>query len=213
LNVVAGRASLIASRKLPEEEVIQSAVTIRNQADRMTQLIRQLLDFARRRTPKKDRVEVRPVIAETLLLLEPQARKRNVTLELIGEDRRCAVLIDTGQVQQLLTNLVMNAMQAMPDGGRVSLSVTTEYKTPPAGIEALPKDYVRIDVIDEGTGITEENLRHLFEPFFTTKDVGEGTGLGLPIAHGIAVEHGGWIEAKSSLQKGSCFSVYLPLSE
>jgi len=213
LNVVAGRASLIASRKLPDEELIQSAVTIRSQADRMTRLIRQLLDFARRKTPKRDRVEIKAVIMETLLLLAPQARTRNVTLGLIGEDGHCAALIDTGQVQQLLTNLVMNAIQAMPNGGRVSLSVTNEYKTPPAGIEAPLSEYVRIDVVDEGTGITEENLLHLFEPFFTTKDVGEGTGLGLPIAYGIAVEHGGWIEAESSLQKGSCFSVYFPLSE
>jgi len=213
LNVVAGRAALIVSGKLSADDITDSAVTIRKQAERMTRLIRQLLDFARRRNPKREHVEIAPVVAEVLTLLKPQANKRGVTLELADTPAPLAVLLDTGQVQQLFTNLLMNAIQAMPDGGRVAISMKTEHKTPPAGVEAPTQDYVRVDVSDEGTGIAEENLPYLFEPFFTTKDVGEGTGLGLPIAHGIAAEHGGWIEVTSVIRQGSCFSVYLPLSE
>ena len=118
--------------------------------------------------------------------------------------------VDPGQIQQVLTNLVVNAFQAMPEGGRVEVRIRAARTRPPevpAGPEA---DYLCIEFEDEGEGIPHEVQSRLFDPFFTTKDVGEGTGLGLSIAHGIVLDHGGWIDVESKPGEGSCFSVYLP---
>jgi signal transduction histidine kinase len=118
--------------------------------------------------------------------------------------------VDAGQIEQVITNLVMNAVQAMPGGGQVVTAVGPCHAKPPAGHAGGAGEYLCLSVTDEGTGIVEEHRQHVFEPFFTTKDVGEGTGLGLAIVYGIIAEHGGWIDVTSELGKGSCFSVYLP---
>jgi two-component system NtrC family sensor kinase len=104
----------------------------------------------------------------------------------------------------------MNAIQAMPDGGRVTVGLRTQRIFPPADCGGPEDEYVCLYVRDQGTGIAESNLPRLFEPFFTTKDVGEGTGLGLSVSRGIIQEHGGWISVESRLGEGACFSVFLP---
>ncbi len=105
----------------------------------------------------------------------------------------------------------MNAIQAMPSGGRITLGLATTHAKPPKGHDGLEGQYLRIDVKDEGEGIGDEQLRHIFDPFFTTKDVGQGTGLGLSIAYGIVSDHGGWIDVRSRRGEGTCVSVLLPL--
>ncbi|MHC4403542.1 MAG: sensor histidine kinase [Planctomycetota bacterium] len=210
LSVVAGRAGLIASGKLSKEEVAASADAIKAEADKMTTIIRQLLDFARRRSPRKASVDLRRVTGQTVDLLFTLAEKQKVTLELANHGEPAAAVVDIGQIQQVLTNLIINAIQAMPDGGRVELSIRRGHVKPPEGVEAAEGEYLCVSVKDDGVGISEETRRQLFEPFFTTKDVGEGTGLGLSIAYGIVQEHGGWIDVTSEPGKGSCFTVYLP---
>jgi two-component system NtrC family sensor kinase len=118
--------------------------------------------------------------------------------------------VDAGQIEQVLANLVTNAVDATPDGGAVIVHLAEEEATPPAGLDAKSGLYLRLDVRDEGTGIRKEDLARVFEPFFTTKEVGQGTGLGLSVAHGIVDDHGGWIAVRSEPNHGSCFSVYLP---
>ena len=118
--------------------------------------------------------------------------------------------VDVGQIQQALTNLVVNAVQAMPNGGKVDIALGRKCATPPEPEPGGEKMYYSIEVRDEGVGIPEEHVQHLFEPFFTTKEVGEGTGLGLSIAYGIVQEHGGWIDVTSRPGEGSCFTVFLP---
>jgi signal transduction histidine kinase len=213
LNVVSGRAGLIASGKLPAGEIVQSAEAIKAEADRMTTIIRQLLDFARRSTPQKAPVDLREIAADTIDLLSAIAAKHQVTLSLVDGDKPAIAQVDFAQIQQVLTNLLLNAIQAMPDGGRVQVDVRRRLVRPPEGHEGGENDYLRVCVEDEGRGISAEDLEHVFEPFFTTKDVGEGTGLGLSIAYGIVQEHGGWIDVSSEPGRGSCFSVYLPPGE
>jgi len=142
--------------------------------------------------------------------MAPLGQKQKATLHFIGENDPAMAKVDAGQIQQVLTNLIVNALQAMPQGGMVEIGIRRERARLPEALESSEGDYLSIYVQDEGEGIPEENMQHLFEPFFTTKDIGKGTGLGLSIAYGIIQEHGGWIEVKSKKGEGSCFSVYLP---
>ncbi len=210
LNVVSGRAGMIASGRLSEDETHKSAVTIKSEADRIATIIRQLLDFARRNTPQRKSADLTEVVRQTLTLLTPIVEKRRTTLTVQGLPPPLLLDVDAGQIQQVLTNLIVNSSEAMPGGGTVEIALTCEHVTPPDGSECIPGQYVRIDVIDHGEGIPPELLDEVFEPFFTTKEVGEGTGLGLSIAYGIVKEHGGWIDVRSDMGRGSCFSVYLP---
>jgi two-component system NtrC family sensor kinase len=213
LNVISGRASLLSGGKLSPQEANDSAVTIKTQADRITALVRQLLDFARRRTPNIEPVDLCKVVRDALDLLKAQSLKYKATLSSDSSEATVMACVDAGQIQQVVVNLMVNAMQALRDGGKVSVNVAVVDTRPPAGSAAKEGRYVRITVSDDGTGISEEDVQHLFEPFFTTKDVGQGTGLGLPIAYGIVQEHGGWIDVQSQLGHGSSFSVFLPLGE
>lgn len=204
LNVVAGRANLIASGKLSSEEVAQSARTIKSEAERMTAIIRQLLDFARQSPTKHSIIDVGEIARTTCELIKPLAEKSSCKIDLRMEERAYQVQGDATQIQQVLTNLITNAIQAMPDGGTVTVSVED--------VTATDDDRVCIRVSDEGEGIKSEDLPRIFEPFFTTKDVGLGTGLGLSIAYGIVNEHGGQINVESSPNKPTTFNVFLPSS-
>ncbi|HSO37613.1 MAG TPA: HAMP domain-containing sensor histidine kinase, partial [Labilithrix sp.] len=210
LNVVSGRAKMIASGRLASDAVVENATIIHGQAARMTKIIRQLLDFARRGHAKKATVDVKALSRSVVELLTPLARKRGVVLSLDGGEGAAMLDVDAGQIEQVLSNLVVNGVDAISEGGEVVVRIRAEAATPPAGSEAEPGDYLRIDVQDSGAGIRKEDVGRVFEPFFTTKDVGLGTGLGLSVAHGIVREHGGWIAVQSEEKRGSCFSVYLP---
>jgi two-component system NtrC family sensor kinase len=213
LNVVSGRAGLIASGKLSEEDVVKSAGTIKAEADRMTAIIRKLLDFARRNTPQRSVVDLHQVARETADLLASLAKKKGIEMDVRADHPPLPASVDRGQMQQVLTNLIVNAAQALPDGGRVDIELGRTRAVPPPEAEAAnagEAEYIRIAVKDEGQGIPPEILDQVFEPFFTTKEVGEGTGLGLSIAYGIVQDHGGWIDVTSEPGQGTCFAVYLP---
>jgi two-component system NtrC family sensor kinase len=212
LHIVLGRAKRIASGRLEAGNERNEARIIMDQAERMATIIRQLLDFARRGTSKKARLDARVVAAQTITLLEPMARKNGVHLVLEDGSADGRIDADPAQLGQVVTNLVVNGIHAM-QGGNLTIALheaeeAPSSSPPPSGAATGP--FLRLDVKDEGTGIAAENLGRLFEPFFTTKDVGEGTGLGLPVAYGIVREHGGWIDVRTEVGKGTCFSVYLP---
>ena len=118
--------------------------------------------------------------------------------------------VDPAQIGQALTNLVLNALQATREGGSVELRVALGPGSPPGVLPPAPRPCACISVRDEGPGIAGEQVQQLFDPFFTTKDVGEGTGLGLSVAHGIVNENRGWIEVRSAPGVGSRFSIWLP---
>jgi signal transduction histidine kinase len=212
LNVVSGRARMIASGSLEPQEVLQSAGIIDDQAKRMTALIRQLLDFARRRAPNKARVDLNRLAEQVVQILASEAAKENIQLDFLPADHDVGLWVDAFQIQQVLTNLVMNAIQATGGGGRVQISVQTQ--SPPADRqETQSAEYTTIQVRDRGQGISRDDLENIFTPFFTTKKAGRGTGLGLSIAQGIVEEHGGWIDVESRPGQGTCFTVWLPREE
>lgn len=210
LNVVSGRAGLIAANTLSQAEVLENARIIKSQSECMTTIIKQLLDFARRRPPQKAPTDLNKLVGQTLDLLKPLCKKSQVKLVSSSAVESVRVIIDAGQIQQVLTNLIVNALQAMPRGGKAEVDVRREHACPPQDLRGNEGVYCCIDVRDEGKGVAEKNMPHLFEPFFSTKDVGKGTGLGLSIAYGIVRDHSGWIAVKSKVGQGSCFSVYLP---
>jgi signal transduction histidine kinase len=216
LNVISGRAALISSGKLGHGEILESARMIKDEADRIAGIVRQLLDFARRRAPQRAPLDLLQVLARTVELLQPMAEKNSVRIELQGAEgdgRPASAMVqaDAGQLQQVFTNIIVNAIQAMPRGGVASVAVTaTMARNPLSENSAAGAPYWRVSFSDEGCGIDPEHLEHVFEPFFTTKDVSEGTGLGLSIAYGIVQEHQGWIEVVSEVDQGSRFDVFLP---
>ncbi|ALC14949.1 sensor signal transduction histidine kinase [Desulfuromonas soudanensis] len=211
LNVIAGRAKLIASGDLSPEDTTRSARIIGEQSERMTTIMRQLLDFARRGEGRKQPVELNRLLRGTVDLLAPTAKKEGVEMQLKIQDEPARVNADSGQLQQVLLNLAMNGIQAMPRGGTLTFSLDGNCDpslTAPPGTWA--GSWCRIRVEDQGEGIAPPDLPRIFDPFFTTKEIGQGTGLGLSIAYGIVEEHGGWIEAASTPGQGSIISVYLP---
>lgn len=209
LNVVSGRAELIASGQLDLEQCRSSALAIKSEADRMADIIRQLLDFARRRTPQRTSINLRDVADQSVELLQSLAKKHQVTVTIDGE-ATLAAHVDAGQIQQVLTNLIVNAIQAISDQGTVTVALHQQLAQRPDAASNQKETYCCISVTDNGAGIREQDREHLFEPFFTTKDVGEGTGLGLSVSYGIIQDHGGWIDVQSEPGQGSCFTVYLP---
>ena len=211
LNVVSGRAALIGSGRLSDDDVRKSATIIKSEADRIAAIIRQLLDFARRNTPQRKAVDLPKLVQQTAQLLAPISEKRNSSVEIVEAPESLLLKVDSGQIQQVLTNLIVNAVESMPHGGHVEVSIAQVTATPPEERDGQPGEYARIAVCDRGEGISSEIMEQIFEPFFTTKAVGDGTGLGLSIAYGMVQEHGGWIDVSSEVGRGSCFTVYLPL--
>ncbi|XXX75524.1 HAMP domain-containing sensor histidine kinase [Sorangium sp. So ce134] len=211
LQVIAGRARMLVDRDVSGDEVPANGQIILEQSQRMTQIIRQLLDFARRRSVEKQETPLRSVLRSTFTMLRPLAEKQGVTILQEGDTSELVVHADADQLQQALTNVVVNAIQAMPSGGTLAVGVRVERASPPAdqggGAEG---DYIALSVHDEGEGMPADVLEHIFEPFFTTKPVGEGTGLGLSVAYGIIKEHGGWIHVDSQVGSGSRFTMFLP---
>jgi signal transduction histidine kinase len=207
LSIVGGHAQMIAGREVTGDAVIESAGAIDREASRMGRIVRQLLDFARRRGPEGTASDVGAVAARCLDLLAPIANKAAVTTWLDTAPPLRA-LIDENSLQQVLTNLIVNAVQAMSPGGELRLTATRErVAAPDAGGDAATP-CIRIDVADTGGGIPKDAVAHIFEPFFTTKQPGDGTGLGLAVVYGIVVDHRGWITVDSS-ERGTTFSVFL----
>lgn len=210
LNVVTGRASLITSGRLDADGIVESAGIIKTQAERMAGIIRQLLDFSRCGTPHRVETDLRMIVRETTKILDGLSRKNGVELIVAENPQPMTACVDTAQIQQVLTNLIVNAIQATPSGGRVTVGVTKEHCQPPRGTPGHSDDCFCLSVEDTGQGISDDVRERLFEPFVTTKEVGQGTGLGLSIAYGIVQEHEGWIDVKSEIGQGSQFRVYLP---
>ena len=214
MAVISGHAAMIADAEVEGEAARQSARTIRLQADRMARIIRQLLDFARRRQPQKSEVDLRAVLKQVVALLTPLCGRRMQRIDLEEPAEPVRIQVDPGQLQQALTNLVVNALHASPQKGVVTLRLSVTPAARPREDEvpaAPPCACALMEVIDRGSGIEPENLRRIFEPFFTTKAVGEGTGLGLPVSREIVREHGGWLDVRSTPGEGTHFRLFLPL--
>jgi signal transduction histidine kinase len=211
LNVVSGRARMILGDELENRaDLMDSARVIVEQTERMTRIVRQLLDLARTGSAEKRAVDVAQVARKTAALIAPLAGRRGVRLDCAPISAPVVVDADAGQIQQALVNLVMNAVQATPSGRRVTLQILEHEAPRSLAPPHRPGRFAELRVCDEGDGIPPEQREAIFDPFFTTKPVGEGTGLGLSVAHRIVEEHGGWIEVESEPGRGSRFGLWLP---
>jgi two-component system NtrC family sensor kinase len=211
LNVVSGRAMMITSTPNCPPEIASDARIIGEQASNMTKIIRHMLDHARRRDVQRARVAVRELVQRAVDLVEPLAEPQKVAIDLAGPADLVAG-VDEIKVLQVLTNLMNNGIQAMPEGGRLRLQWERLEVEEPPDSRAAAGAYIRISVEDTGVGIDANALEKIFEPFFSVKGSGGSVGLGLPVCHSIIRDHGGWVEAHGQPGQGSRFDVYLPQS-
>jgi signal transduction histidine kinase len=199
LSVIAGRASLIAEGGMDQQKLKESAERIAEQANRIAETIRRFLGFARKGTPERKQVSLLGILRDAVELMEAVAKKSRVRLAIAEDAVDVHAMIDPGQIQQVVANLIMNALQAMPDGGRVTLG------------SGSSEGGAFIEVSDEGPGIPEADRERVFEPFFTTKAEGQGTGLGLSVCKSIIERHGGRIDLDRAPSGGARFRCHLPL--
>jgi PAS domain S-box-containing protein len=197
-------------RKLHTENTNRQLLKIEKELDRTTRIIRNLLDFARQSEPNIRPVDINKVLEAALLLVGHQIDLENIKLEKKSDAHLPFVLADFDKIQQVLINIIMNAIQAMPDGGNLTISTSVAKGI---RIGESFKDTIRIDITDTGVGITKENMKKLFTPFFTTKEKGKGVGLGLPVVHGIVEQHKGKIKVASEPNAGTTFSIYLEVMD
>ena len=177
--------------------------TIVEETIRCRVIVRNLLDFARETEPEITPVDINQLIQKTLDIVRKQSLFQNVSIEEQLRPNLPAIPTDANQIKQVIMNLILNAAEAMPDGGR--LTISTNY--------GADHRFIKISIQDTGIGIAKDNIEHIFEPFFTTKAPGKGTGLGLAMSYGIVQAHKGTITVTSELGRGSTFEVNLPLTE
>lgn len=210
LSVVLGRAKSIESGELDAAGSASHARIIRDQAQRMADSIRSMLGFVRKRPEPMKAVDLHAVLKEVVDILGPLAARQRSEIILSGHAGPAVVRGRSDQIQQVVVNLVMNAIDAMPDGGRVEIEVQMSRLTPEPKEARAPTNFVCLSVKDGGVGIPDDDLARLFEPFFSSKPEGQGTGLGLWIADGIVRDHGGWIDVETKPDAGTRFTLYLP---
>jgi signal transduction histidine kinase len=201
LAVIKGLAEELQEEVLLSAEATEQLKMIRENANRANQIVSDLLKFASQATPAMKQQNICDTVKTSLRLTDYLARKAKV--EVVSEIPSDPLMVtyDSTQIEQVLVNLYQNAIQAMPDGGKLHVRLNREEKG------------ISLQVQDEGVGIPEENLPRIFDPFFTTKPEGEGTGLGLSVSYGIVAKHRGRIELKSKLGKGSTFTIKLPYDQ
>jgi two-component system cell cycle sensor histidine kinase/response regulator CckA len=220
LTAIAGHCDLLLLRHGREDPDFADLEQIRQNANRAAALVGQLLAFSRKQTLKPEKLDLEDVLSDLTHLLNRLVVERvGLKLQHLGQGagrRLGRVRADRRQLEQVLINLVVNARDAMPDGGSIVIETEPVTLTEPLRRDraSVPAgDYTVIRVIDHGLGIPPENLQKIFEPFFTTKRVGEGTGLGLSMVYGIVKQSGGFVFVDSEPGKGACFSLYLPVFE
>jgi two-component system NtrC family sensor kinase len=202
LNIISGRAEFTLRSLPPDDPRREDLESIVKQIDRISRVITGLLDVVRPQAPKLEPLAVGDVVAELLPLLRHAARQRGIGLECTIAPGVSAVLGDAGQLQQVVMNLVVNALEATPHGRRVSIAVETQARD--------GRDGVALAVTDTGSGIAPDVLPRVFDAFFTTKPRGQGTGLGLAICRDIAKTHDGDILVESGAGAGSTFTLWVP---
>jgi len=197
-------------KTLQTEKTETQLLKMEKELERTTRIIRNLLTFARQSESSMSPIEINKVIDAALPLVENQINLENIYLEKNLDPQQPIALGDFDKIQQVLINIILNAIQAMPEGGTLTITTSTEQSV---RIGDSYKNAVRIDIMDTGGGIPKENLKKLFTPFFTTKAKGKGVGLGLSVVHGIIGKHNGKIEVESAPGVGTTFSIYLETTD
>lgn len=197
MNVILGRAEYLMER-VNDESVKKGLQTIISQVERITRVMNQLLAFARRKAPERGPLAMKDVVISSVEMFQERLAKSLVQVEMTFDEQCPKVQGDPDQMSQVVINLIMNAVHAMPEGGTLRIALAAE------------KEKVKLTVADRGIGIPQEALTKIFDPFFTTKEFGKGTGLGLTVVKGIIEEHQGSIAVESEEGKGTTFTVMLP---
>ena len=215
LTIIRGHSSSLLTRPALPPEVVDSVQAVYFAAERAAGLTRQLLMFSRKNVMQPELLDLQKVVGNMSKMLE-RLLGETITLEFQPAVENSFVQGDCGMIEQVVMNLSLNARDAMPRGGRLTISIET-VDVDPVFIETHPQAhagrFVRLRVTDTGIGMDSATLGRIFEPFFTTKDVGKGTGLGLATVYGIVKQHEGWVEVNSEPGKGSTFDVFLPASD
>jgi PAS domain S-box-containing protein len=201
IGSILGFAQLV--KKYPElsEQTIQDIEKITKASLHAREVVKKLMLFARQMPPQKIRVNLNHVIEEGLYFLESRCVKEGIKVARSLSPNLPEIIADSAQMTQVLVNIVVNAIQAMPDGGKLTIRTNASDR------------FVSLIVEDTGVGMSEKALKQIFLPFFTTKDVGQGTGLGLPVVHGIITSHGGSINVDSKVGQGTKFEIQFPTAE
>lgn len=211
LTVIEGYAAMLAGDSALSKEGRISVNAIVHASHRAAELTQQLLAFSRQQPMKLQVLDVNEVL-ESVSKLFSRLLTESITLSTVLAPSLPQVRGDSGMIQQVMMNLLVNARDAMPNGGL--LEIRTDLAEFPDDETALPGragQFIRVSVRDTGMGMSPEVMRRIFEPFFTTKEVGKGTGLGLATVHGIVQQHGGWVDVSSEIGKGTVFQVYFPV--
>ena len=212
LTIIKGHSELLLDRLCTSEPSYKSGEQIHKAADRASALTRQLLIFSRRQILQPKVLDLNVLIADMDKLLQRLIREDVEFTFVPGADLRC-VKADPGQIEQVLMNLTVNACDAMPHGGKLTIA-TQNLLVDPIYAQSRPGliagSYVLLSAADTGHGMDAKTQARIFEPFFTTKEVGKGTGLGLSTVYGIVKQSGGFIYVHSAPEKGTCFEIFLP---
>ncbi len=175
---------------------------------RARDLTQQLLTFSRGGMPVRETSSIENILRDTVEFI---IRGKNIKAFFDIDDNLLAADVDRGQFSQVLNNIVINAIHAMPDGGQITINAQNHHLNDNNTVPLESGDYIKIDIIDNGTGISQENINKIFDPYFTTRD--KGTGLGLATSYSIIKNHEGHITVKSKLSVGSCFTIYIPATK
>lgn len=212
LLIIQGNAELICMETEPGSKLNDQATMISTSSTRASDMIHKLMLFSRKHVLARDWIDLSTVVQNMLDLLE-RLIPRDVKVEFKKPEDLWAVNADAGLLEQVLVNLVTNARDALPNGGKISISLANAViseENRPKDENAVPGSFVMLEVADNGKGMSPEVRARIFEPFFTTKAAGAGTGLGLSTVYGVVKQHGGWIGVESEQERGSRFRIYLP---
>jgi signal transduction histidine kinase len=213
LNVIGGRARSLARRASEPGEVEKNAEIISTQVDRITKIISQVLDYSRKPRHATGEVDMEKTVRETLEFVDENLRQHHIEVELRCEPELRPIPGDADEIQQVCINLIMNAIQAMPAGGKLDIAIEYVIRRKEGLDLAPPSPYVMMELTDTGPGVPEADRARIFDAFFTTKKKGEGSGLGLLVSHGIIKDHDGWMEVGDGPDgRGAVFRVYLPVA-
>jgi signal transduction histidine kinase len=205
LTTVTGFVELVLD-EIPEDRPEREDLElVLREARRAREVVRRLLDFSRPGEGFRVPTDINDLVSDVIALIKHLAHTGGVEIRSDLESDLPEIRVDRNQIQQVLLNLVHNALQAMPSGGSLQLETGKDSN------EDI--DYVTIMVKDTGQGIPSDMIGRIFEPFFTTRQPGKGTGLGLSVSYGIVTDHGGFIDVDSKVGEGSCFTVWLPLND
>ncbi|HJV56732.1 MAG TPA: GAF domain-containing protein [Methylomirabilota bacterium] len=213
LTVIGGRSSLLLMRMRPDDPARKDVDLIQSTTQRAADLTRQLLAFSRKQVLEPKPINLKALVAGVTPILR-RLIGEHIEIVIVSTDDAGRVMADPGQIEQVIVNLVVNARDAMPEGGTLTIETTT-HTVPDAGRRGLdrnvpPGEYVTLSIRDTGCGMDPATMARIFEPFFTTKEPGKGTGLGLSTVHGIVHQSGGHLALDSAVGRGTTFTVYLP---